>query len=247
MQQAAAGREGACRPQGAQPEGGHADSDVRHQEYAQRSAGTQAGQQMAAAKVAPAVALLQGHLGAPWVSLCLPPHKGKHTSHTCKCGHRRELGHACRSVRSVAVDPGNEWFVSGSGDRTIKFWDLASGQLKLTLTGHIEQVTGLAISPRHPFMFSCALDKMVKCWDLEYNKVRPQNGPGLHGLALSLGHPLCSQRPRLSHHCQGEKSVFHCSWRTSASGAGDNYPPSQHSPTCHTQSTVDALRNASQP
>ena len=71
----------------------------------------------------------------------------------------------------MAVDPGNEWFVTGSGDRTIKFWDLASGQLKLTLTGHIEQVTGLAISPRQPYMFSCALDKMVKCWDLEYNKV----------------------------------------------------------------------------
>ena len=78
----------------------------------------------------------------------------------------------CRSIRSVAVDPTNEWFVTGSGDRTIKFWDLASGLLKLTLTGHIEQVTGLAISERQPYMFSCALDKMVKCWDLEYNKVR---------------------------------------------------------------------------
>lgn len=68
------------------------------------------------------------------------------------------------------MDPSNEWFVTGSGDRTIKVWDLASGQLKLTLTGHIEQVTGLAVSARHPYMFSCALDKMVKCWDLEYNK-----------------------------------------------------------------------------
>ena len=46
----------------------------------------------------------------------------------------------CRWVRSVAVDPGNEWFATGSADRTIKIWDLASGQLKLTLTGHIEQV-----------------------------------------------------------------------------------------------------------
>lgn len=45
-----------------------------------------------------------------------------------------------RWVRSVAVDPGNEWFATGSADRTIKIWDLASGQLKLTLTGHIEQV-----------------------------------------------------------------------------------------------------------
>ena len=59
-----------------------------------------------------------------------------------------------------------------AADRTIKIWDTASGQLRLTLTGHIEQVTGLAVSTRHPYMFSCGLDKMVKCWDLEQNKVR---------------------------------------------------------------------------
>jgi pleiotropic regulator 1 len=45
-----------------------------------------------------------------------------------------------RWVRCLAFDSSNEWFVTGSADRTIKVWDLASGQLKLTLTGHIEQV-----------------------------------------------------------------------------------------------------------
>lgn len=96
------------------------------------------------------------------------------------------LSNVCSGIRSVAVDPSNEWFVTGSGDRTIKFWDLASGQLKLTLTGHIEQVTGLAISPRHPYMFSCALDKMVKCWDLEYNKV---SSSGVHFPSQSMADP----------------------------------------------------------
>ena len=62
--------------------------------------------------------------------------------------------------------------MTGSADRTIKLWDTASGALKLTLTGHIEQVTGLAISPRQPYMFSCGLDKKVMCWDLEMNKVK---------------------------------------------------------------------------
>uniref|UniRef100_A0A7S2V5E3 Pre-mRNA-splicing factor prp46 n=1 Tax=Fibrocapsa japonica TaxID=94617 RepID=A0A7S2V5E3_9STRA len=80
-------------------------------------------------------------------------------------------------VRSIAFDPSNEWYVTGSADRTIKIWDLAKcsagaeGGLKLTLTGHINCVRGLAVSPRHPYLFSAGEDKLVKCWDLEYNKV----------------------------------------------------------------------------
>uniref|UniRef100_A0A8C5E2E3 Pleiotropic regulator 1 n=1 Tax=Gouania willdenowi TaxID=441366 RepID=A0A8C5E2E3_GOUWI len=74
-------------------------------------------------------------------------------------------------VRSIAVEPGNQWFVTGSADRTIKIWDLASGTLKLSLTGHISTVRGVAVSTRSPYLFSCGEDKQVKCWDLEYNKV----------------------------------------------------------------------------
>ena len=90
-------------------------------------------------------------------------------------------------VRCIAVDPTNQWFVTGSADRTIKCWDLASGTLKLTLTGHISTVRGLAVSPRGPYMFSCGEDKMVKCWDLEYNKViRHYHGhlSGVYSLSL---------------------------------------------------------------
>lgn len=78
---------------------------------------------------------------------------------------------------------------------TLQIWDMASGELKLSLTGHISTVRGLAVSARHPYLFSCAEDKvrshlllplssfsrvlimgewgeqMVKCWDLETNKV----------------------------------------------------------------------------
>jgi len=74
-------------------------------------------------------------------------------------------------VRSVAVEPGNEWFATGSADRVIKIWDLASGKLKLSLTGHVSTVRGLVVSPRQPYLFSCGEDRQVKCWDLEYNKV----------------------------------------------------------------------------
>jgi pleiotropic regulator 1 len=48
---------------------------------------------------------------------------------------------------------------------------MASGTLKLSLTGHISTVRGLVSSPRHPYLFSCGEDKQIKCWDLETNKV----------------------------------------------------------------------------
>lgn len=63
-------------------------------------------------------------------------------------------------VRSVAVEPGNQWFATGAGDRVVKIWDLASGELKLSLTGHISTVRGLAVSSRHPYLFSCGEDKV---------------------------------------------------------------------------------------
>ncbi|CAE6427603.1 unnamed protein product, partial [Rhizoctonia solani] len=92
-------------------------------------------------------------------------------------------------VRSVAVEPGNKWFVTGAGDRVIKVWDLASGELRLSLTGHISTVRGLAVSPRHPYLFSAGEDKMVKCWDLETNKVIRHYHGHLSGVyALDL-HP----------------------------------------------------------
>ncbi|CAJ0582396.1 unnamed protein product, partial [Mesorhabditis spiculigera] len=74
-------------------------------------------------------------------------------------------------VRSVDVEPENQWFASGGADRIIKIWDLASGKLRLSLTGHISSVRAVKISHRNPYLFSGGEDKQVKCWDLEYNKV----------------------------------------------------------------------------
>ncbi|EEF45552.1 PP1/PP2A phosphatases pleiotropic regulator PRL1, putative [Ricinus communis] len=92
-------------------------------------------------------------------------------------------------VRSVAFDPSNTWFCTGSADRTIKIWDVGTGRLKLTLTGHIEQVRGLAVSQRHTYMFSAGDDKQVKCWDLEQNKVVRSYHGHLSGVYCLAIHP----------------------------------------------------------
>jgi pleiotropic regulator 1 len=92
-------------------------------------------------------------------------------------------------VRCIDVDPTNNWFVTGSNDRLIKFWDLASGKLKLSLTGHINTVRGVVISNRHPYLFSCSEDKSVKCWDLEQNKVVRHYHGHLSGVYCIALHP----------------------------------------------------------
>ena len=87
------------------------------------------------------------------------------------------------------MDPMNKFFATGSNDRTIKFWDLADGKLKITLTGHINTVRGIAISDRHPYLFSCGEDKTVKCWDLEQNKVVRHYHGHLSGVYCLALHP----------------------------------------------------------
>jgi WD40 repeat protein len=55
--------------------------------------------------------------------------------------------------------------LSGSGDRTIKLWDAATGALLRTFQGHSEQVNSVAFSPDGARVLSGSSDKTVKLWD----------------------------------------------------------------------------------
>lgn len=96
-------------------------------------------------------------------------------------------------VRSIAVDPGtNLWFALGLTDAQIKVWDLASGDLRATISGHIMAVRALVVSERFPYLFSGSEDKTLRCWDLEKTnsesgcQVRSYHGHvgGIYALAL---------------------------------------------------------------
>ncbi|EFA86391.1 WD40 repeat-containing protein [Heterostelium album PN500] len=90
-------------------------------------------------------------------------------------------------VRTISVDVNNEFFVTGATDNTIKVWDMASGELKVTLVYHIAPVRAVQLSARHPYMFSAGEDNKVICWDLEANRpIRHYHGHrnGVYSLAL---------------------------------------------------------------
>ena len=54
-------------------------------------------------------------------------------------------GHS-NTVTSVAISSDSKYIVSGSGDKTIKIWDIESGKEIKTLNGHSEGVYSVAIS-----------------------------------------------------------------------------------------------------
>ncbi|MBW4670871.1 MAG: WD40 repeat domain-containing protein [Cyanomargarita calcarea GSE-NOS-MK-12-04C] len=67
-------------------------------------------------------------------------------------------------VRSLAVSSDSKLLVSGCGDKTIKIWNLETGELIRTLTGHRDGVYAIALSPDDKIIASGSADKTIKLW-----------------------------------------------------------------------------------
>ena len=73
-------------------------------------------------------------------------------------------GHAL-SVFWVAFSPDGRRFATASMDKTVKVWDLQTGEELLTLKGHTDFVTSVAFSPDGHRLISASMDRTVRIWD----------------------------------------------------------------------------------
>ncbi|MFM6900082.1 MAG: WD40 repeat domain-containing protein, partial [Microcystis panniformis] len=64
-------------------------------------------------------------------------------------------------VKSVAYSPDGRYLASGSGDKTIKIWEVATGKELRTLTSGVESVV---YSPDGRYLASGSGDKTIKIW-----------------------------------------------------------------------------------
>jgi WD40 repeat protein len=77
------------------------------------------------------------------------------------------LGGHTSWVNAVAVFQDGKCAISASWDKTIKVWDIETGQEIRTLMGHIGEVNALAVLPDRKRIISASSDNTIKVWDIE--------------------------------------------------------------------------------
>ena len=79
----------------------------------------------------------------------------------------KSLSNHIQSVSSVAISPDGKIVATGSWDKTVKLWNLESGNLVATLCGHTDGILSLSFSPDGERIASAGFDKTVKVWSVK--------------------------------------------------------------------------------
>ena len=74
------------------------------------------------------------------------------------------------SVNSVSFSPNGKALATGSGDRTIKLWNLDTGKEIRTLQGHKDSVNSVSFSPDGQTLATGSGDTTIKLWNLGTGK-----------------------------------------------------------------------------
>jgi WD40 repeat protein len=96
-------------------------------------------------------------------------------------------------VLAVGFSPDGKWLVSGGGDGSLKFWQLAAGnrppRLTASLPGHLAGVKRLIFSPDGKLIATAGADHTIKLWEVARQRLifstDPAQSYGVNDLAFS--------------------------------------------------------------
>jgi len=70
-------------------------------------------------------------------------------------------------VNSVFLSADRRWALSGSGDKTLRLWEVATGRCVRTLKGHTDPVNSVFLSADGRWALSASTGKSLRLWNLE--------------------------------------------------------------------------------
>lgn len=83
---------------------------------------------------------------------------------SCGSPVRSLRGHS-HIVEDVCLSLDGEYALSASWDKTVRLWNLRSGESEKTLVGHSKDVLSVAFSPDNRLIMSCGRDRSIKLWN----------------------------------------------------------------------------------
>ncbi len=70
------------------------------------------------------------------------------------------------AINAVAFSPDSKYILTGSGNATVRLWDLEGKQLKIFI-GHSGYITSVAFSPGGQSILSASTDRSARLWDID--------------------------------------------------------------------------------
>lgn len=77
-------------------------------------------------------------------------------------------------VNDVAISPASNMVASASSDKTVRLWNIETGELIQTLEGHQHSVTAIDFSPNGQLLASGSRDHTVKLWNTDTGEIVQQ-------------------------------------------------------------------------
>ena len=82
-------------------------------------------------------------------------------------GEQVQLITGAQGVLALAFSPDSKYVLSGGGGRVVQMWDVASGQLYKTFSGHTAEIFGVTSSRDGKWVASGSLDTTARVWGLQ--------------------------------------------------------------------------------
>jgi WD40 repeat protein len=110
---------------------------------------------------------LGGTEGAIWLrELSTRQAVATFTGHVAMPGAGPRGAHGQPRIVALAFSPDGQMLASADHDRTVRLWNLATGQEDACLRGHTDSIWTLAFAPDGKTLATCSRDGTVKLWNL---------------------------------------------------------------------------------